>query len=67
MTKIFLAIEFLAKIIVFWAFAEGAISEATVAEFDTSVHELNRRMEEPPAVVLVDLERGSLLEAIKAR
>ena len=35
----------------FRALAEGAISEAKAAELlDTSVHELNRRMEEPPTV-----------------
>ncbi len=35
----------------FRALAEGAISEAKAAELlDTSVHELNRRMEEPPPV-----------------
>ena len=59
MAKIFLAIEFLAKIIVFWAFAEGAISEATVAEFDTSVHELNRRMEEPSPMPLSKLHKNT--------
>ena len=35
----------------FRALAEGAISEAKAAEvLETSVHELNRRMEEPPTV-----------------
>ena len=66
----------------FRALVEGAVSDAKAAELlGTSVHELNRRVEEPPAVeaaaalalmtvnvlvsdtsVLIDLERGSLLE-----
>ena len=35
----------------FRALAEGAISEAKAAELlETSAHELNQRMEEPPAL-----------------
>ena len=50
----------------FRALAEGAISEAKAAELlETSVHELNQRMEEPPDLEYDEAHEGAGLRHVR--
>ncbi len=49
----------------FRALAEGAVSEAKAAELlETSVHELNQRMEEPPGLGYDEANEGAGLRHV---